>query len=394
MKKTVYVVTEYYHSTQNTTGYLFEKLCNALSKDDELNLKLIVTEDGNIPKQDNAIYVRPPIKKNRGSLIKRALFEVMLSFAFLSKIFSNVSKNDIVFSATTPTFLLVVIAVLQKMIGFKWILLVHDVFPENLVPARILKSDQFFYKILKKIFDRVYAKPDRVIVIGKDMQELVSSKTNKDNIDIVQNWIDESDILVQKRSDNDLLKNIGWEHSPDTIFYYFGNIGRMQGIDTILDAVPLMKHNDKAKFLFVGEGAYVEQLKNKISNMNNPNVHYYGSIGQSNKSLGLNTGDIALVTLAEGMLGLGVPSKTYFSMAADKPVLAILDQRSEVADMVNRHKTGWTIDPKDTSEIAQLLDEIVLLDHQYNLNSPRAILQQYYSESTAVGKIIAIIKKI
>ncbi|WP_386690141.1 glycosyltransferase family 4 protein [Lonepinella sp. MS14437] len=395
MKKTVYVVTEYYHSTQNTTGYFFEKLCNALVKDKDIDLKFIVKEDPNLSQSENFIYIKPPIKKDKASIFRRTMFEIVLAFSFLAKIFTHVKKSDTVFSGTNPSFLLLVIASLQKIIGFKWVLLVHDVFPENLVPAKILKSNQLFYKILKKIFDKVYSQPQRVIVIGKDMKELLYLKTkNKENIDIVQNWIDESDITVQNRSDNEILKNIGWQNSSETIFLYFGNIGRVQGIDTILDAVPLMKHSNKAKFLFVGDGSYVEQLKNKIVNMNNPNVHYYGSIGQDNKSLGLNAGDIALVTLADGMFGLGVPSKTYFSMATNKPVFAIVDQQSEVADMIHQHNIGWTIDPKDTSAIAQLLDSVVLLDHQYDLNSPKEILQGYYSESSAVGKIIAIIKKI
>lgn len=391
MKRPVFLITEYYRAEQNTTGYLLEKLCHALEKDAEIDLTLLVKEDLDFPKQSNTIYVKAGVK-NKSSLIKRLMYELKLSFGFLFQSWKYVKKEHIVFTGTTPIFLLPIVAILKKIIGFKWVLLVHDVFPENLVPAKIVKPNHILYKVLKKVFDSIYSQAERVIVIGKDMQDLVYSKTHKNNIDIVQNWIDSSDIAMQKRLDNPILKEIGWSNTSDTIFYYFGNIGRMQGIDIILDAIPKMKMAHQAKFVFIGDGAYVDHLKERIQQMNNPNVIYYGRIAQENKSDGLNAGDVALVTLAEGMLGLGVPSKSYFTMAADKPILAIMDQQSEVVDMVEQHQVGWTTDI-DLIKLADKLDHIVLQQHQYDfLNSPRLVLEQYYSEPVAMNKILNIIK--
>ncbi|MCP5877696.1 hypothetical protein NL390_35070, partial [Klebsiella pneumoniae] len=68
--------------------------------------------------------------------------------------------------------------------------------------------------------------------------------------------------------------------------------------------------------------------------------------------------DIAIVTLAEGMLGLGVPSKAYFTMAADRPILAIMEEDAEVANMVKEHSIGWVCEPNDPVRLASLIDEI------------------------------------
>ncbi len=90
-----------------------------------------------------------------------------------------VKKDSIVFTGTTPILLLFVLFIIKKFLNFRWILLVHDVFPENLAAAKILKKDHFLFKILKSLFDRIYASADEVIVIGKDMKELVHQKRIK-----------------------------------------------------------------------------------------------------------------------------------------------------------------------------------------------------------------------
>lgn len=393
MKRKVFLISEYYRAEQNTTGYLLEKLCHALKNDSEIDLTLLVKEDLSFPKEQNTFYVKAGIK-NKSSLLKRLVYELKLSFGFLHQSWKYIKKEHIVFTGTTPIFLLPIVAILKKCIGFKWILLVHDVFPENLVPAKIIKPNHIVYKMLKKVFDYIYSQAEKVIVIGKDMQDLVYSKTQKNNISIIQNWIDSSDITIQNRQDNPILQEIGWANTNDVIFYYFGNIGRMQGIDIILNAIEKMKFSYKAKFIFIGSGAYVESLQEKIQQMNNPNVLYYGHLAQERKSDGLNAGDVALITLAEGMLGLGVPSKSYFTMAADKPILAIMDKQSEVVNMVNQHQIGWSVDI-DLTQLAEKLDNIVSQQQQYySFNSPRVVLETYYSESVAITKLLYLIKAV
>ncbi len=148
-------------------------------------------------------------KPNKASLFKRFLYELVIAFSFLTKTLKVVKKDSIVFTGTTPILLLFVLFIIKKFLNFKWILLVHDVFPENLAAAKILKNDHFLFKILKSLFDRIYASADEVIVIGKDMKELVHQKTNQNNnITVVQNWIDSSDIGTELKTDNRILKRI------------------------------------------------------------------------------------------------------------------------------------------------------------------------------------------
>lgn len=393
MNNKVYLVTEYYHESQNTTGYLLGKVYNFLNMQSDIDLVLIAKEDKNSPCYSNAHYIKA-ISPNKTSLLKRLIYEFMISFYFFVSIMKNVEKKSIVFTGTTPIFLLIVLFFTKKFLKFKWILLVHDVFPENLVAAKVLKQESMVYKILKRFFDVIYTSADEVIVIGKDMEKLVHSKTHKNNISVIQNWIDYSDINVEPKNDNSILKELNWLDMHTTIFQFFGNIGRVQGVDVILDAIKNMEYSHLAKFIFIGDGAYVEKLKIQIKSLNLDNVFYYGALDQSQKSIGLNACDVALVTLAEGMLGLGVPSKSYFSMAANKPILAIMEHESEVSHMLKTHNIGWVVQPNNIHALTNKLDEIVQKNNVYGFNSPREVLKKYYAEPVAMQNILEIIRKL
>lgn len=392
VSKRLYLITEFYDGAQNTTGYLLGKLYRFLDQQEDLDVTLITKKDPTITFQPNAIYIKGP-KINKKSLINRAYYELLISLKFFANSATKLKSTDIVFTGTTPILLLIPISILKKLIGFKWVLLVHDVFPENLVPAKILTKDNLVYKLLKIFFDSIYASTDSIIVIGKDMKQLVREKSKSNNIFVVPNWIDETDIGVEPKSENIILRELNWDNDKVT-FQFFGNIGRVQGISNIFKAIELMKNSDRAQFLFMGEGAYVEELKKLIDNSNNKNIIYYGAVPQQKKSMGLNACDISIVTLAEGMLGLGVPSKAYYSMAANKPIFAIMDKRSETYQMVEQNNIGWVVEPYNIGEVAKKLDEAIAAVETQKINSPREVLVNKYSEKIAMGKIMQIIKSL
>ena len=390
MKK-IFLISEYILPTQNTTGYLFHKLHKNLKQQYGDNLQIIVKEDP-IHKIEDAILVAD-VNLNKKKLIQRLFFELVISFKFLIKILQHIGKGEVVFTGTTPIFLLPVIYIAKKIKKFKWILLVHDVFPENLIAAKVLKQNNIFYKILKFFFDKFYAEADKRIVIGKDMKDLIDVKVSISDSIIIQNWIDHHDIEVQEKNKNKILETLGWQ-SEAPIFYFFGNIGRVQGIKNIIDALELIPAGQRPKVLFIGGGAYEDELKNQIAQLNDQNIQYIGSLDPSKKSDGLNAGDIAIVTLAEDMYGLGVPSKAYYSMAADKPLLAIMGVESEVSSMIQQHNLGWNVPAGEPQILAKLFSNIHQNFNTQKLSSSRKVLIENYSEQIAMKKIFNLIEEV
>lgn len=388
----VIVVSEFVSAKDNSTGYFWSSLIFRIAS--EFSGTTVISPR-KLDYLDNLKFIKiKSINYNKNSLFSRLSFQAFQSLQFSFKILKLVRKKDTLLTGTNPSLLLLFLPVLKKTLGFNWILLVHDVIPENLIPAGIVKKDSLFFKVLSKYFAFVYASPDKIIVIGSDMKELIVKKTNVEanKIDVIQNWVDHNSVESVEKEKNIIYKKLG-VLEDDFVFTFFGNLGRLQGVFNILEASKYIV-NDNIKIIFIGDGYYTKYLLEFIKTNSKENILYYGPIEQEDKNQGLFACDVALVTLAEGMLGLGVPSKTYFSMAADKPILSVMDVSAEVSIMVKEHNIGWVCHPGKPKELAKIFDNIYLARDVVSKTSPRKVLINFYSEDTALNKFINCIKVI
>ena len=88
-----------------------------------------------------------------------------------------------------------------------------------------------------------------------------------------------------------------------------------------------------------------------------------------------------------------MPSKAYFSMAADKPILAVMDERAEVSIMVKEHNIGWVCPAGNPQKLAMLFEGIYADKKNENITSPRSTLIDFYSEDVALDRFISCISE-
>lgn len=395
MKKII-IVSEFILPEQNSTGYFWYKIIQKIAQSAITdNLSVVAPVDSQLSsnhfEKNVVLNLFNSPNYNKSSLISRIWGQIKQTYLFYKNTKGNLDADTKVVSGTNPLFLMVLMAILKIFKPFKWYLLVHDVFPQNLVPAGILKKNSIIFKFLNSIFNIVYMQADHIIVIGRDMEKVLREKKYKKEITVIPNWVDFGEIELLDKSDSPFIKKLNWEN--DIVFQFFGNIGRVQGIDHLLQAIHLVK-NPQAKFLFIGGGSAVDLVNNYInSNQNvNNNIAYIGELSSSQRSLGLSSCDVAIVTLAEGMFGLGVPSKAYFSMGANRPILAIMDDDAEVACMVKEHQIGWVESSNQPQQLALLIDEICENKLLTNLVSSRTTLEKYYHQDILLEKFIRILR--
>lgn len=380
------VVSEFVSAKDNSTGYFWSSL---IRKAANVFRETTVISPGEIDCLENVKFVKISSKTyNKNSFISRLFFQFFQSLQFSLKIIRHAKTKDTLVVGTNPSILLIFLPILKKILGFNWILLVHDVIPENLVPAGIVKKDSFLFKVMSKYFSFVYSSPDKIIVIGRDMKDLILQKSNIEpsQVTVIQNWVNHNDIQTVAVKENSIYKTLGISEN-DFVFTYFGNLGRVQGIHNILGASNYI-NNENIKILFIGDGYCKEYLLDFIAKSDKKNVLYHAAIEQEQKNQGLSACDVALVTLADGMLGLGVPSKAYFSMAADKPILAVMDANAEVSIMIKEHNIGWVCSAGNPQKLAMLFEEIYADKKMANIASPRRVLIDYYSEDIALDKFV------
>ena len=112
---------------------------------------------------------------------------------------------------------------------------------------------------------------------------------------------------------------------------YFGNMGTVQDVDTILGAVRLLKEEEGIFFLFAGHGNKLEALKQAIAQEGLKNAQVLDYLHGKDYRDALQISGAALISLESGTTGLCVPSKTYSYMMEGIPLIAIMDDSDIVA---------------------------------------------------------------
>ena len=114
-------------------------------------------------------------------------------------------------------------------------------------------------------------------------------------------------------------------------------------------------NNNNMEFHMWGTGAEDDNLKRYVTTHGMDNVLFHGAYLRSKQIEVINSCDLSLVTLTDGMYGLGVPSKTYNIMAAGKAILFIGDPKSEIGLLVKEKQIGYVFDPTDRKGIVSFI---------------------------------------
>lgn len=362
-KKTLWIVTELFPPDETSTSYILGEIANAMVA--KYRVKVIcgpeIYDKRKKLDKNNQFSLDPSIEVfrvkgldvDKNTKIGKAVGLLSMSLRLLKVAKRNIKKDDKVLLVTNPLPLILLISRLKLKVGFELSLLVHDIFPENAKPSNIYVP---FEPLIKKLFDRAYSRADMLIALGRDMKEVLmqkinsikSSSVNKPQIVVIENWADIKNIFPQKHKTCNSI-----------IIEYAGNIGRGQGLPIFLDNFIRAKNSHLA-FTLYGTGASEEPLKQMVAENQLSNVVFNGSYFRSQQNEVLNACHLALVTLADGMYGLGVPSKSYNIMAAGKPILFIGNLKSEIALTVSESNIGFCFDSKDTEGLIAFLKQLSL----------------------------------
>lgn len=374
MRKLLFA-TEYTSPDQNSTGYLWSRIIS------------VCTSSGLAPEILSPSF-RVDYESFGGNtsffykLIKQLSIALSLGYQILKK----ADSDSVLVTGTNPATLLIILPILALVRRFYWILLVHDVYPENLVAAGILSSDSPLYRILLCLFNIIYSTSHVQLCIGRDMQVLIEQKTGyKQRSLYLPNWVDENDVFPLPRD----LRPLGIDGC--VVFQFFGNIGRVQGLPALLASLSLVKSTNSA-FIFIGGGAMVPDLQEFIANNPLIKIFYLGPLPLKDKNYGLSLCDVAFVSLDAGMLGLGVPSKAYFSLAAGKPLLASVHSKSEIGLLLDDYPAGWRCDPDSPEQLASTIDKLCANPQLITEMQPRHVFINNFSESVVLKDLLSLLK--
>ena len=216
----------------------------------------------------------------------------------------------------------------KALFGTKLIFVSYDLYPEVATVTNTLSQGHPICRLMGHINKCVFRRADHVVALSSEMKDYIlrNRETTQDKVSVIPNWYDDKGVC--SREENRFTQ----EAAGRFVVAYFGNMGTMQDMQTILEAIRELK-NENVFFLFAGHGNKMEDLKAIARAEGLTNVAIYSFLHGRDFEDALAISDCAFVSLEKGATCLCAPSKTYSYMMQGLPLLAIMDESDLTRDI-------------------------------------------------------------
>jgi colanic acid biosynthesis glycosyl transferase WcaI len=289
---------------------------------------------------------------------KQNIFRRALSFAGFSAVVTAVARRgppvDGVLAMSPPLTLGPAGWAVAKARRAPFVFNVQDVFPDVAVELGVLTSRRIIAAACR-VERFSYDHADAVTVLSDDLRSNVRSKTSHpERVHVIPNFVDTDSIRPQPH-ENDYRREFGLQGK--TVVMYAGNVGLSQSLDMVMDVAAALSYEESLVFVINGQGAARAGLEERAAGL--PNVRFVDIQPSARLPEVLAAADIHLVPLKRGLGRSSVPSKTYSILAAARPLVASVDEGSEVARLVQRSGAGVAVAPDDAEAVTKALQRLI-----------------------------------
>jgi colanic acid biosynthesis glycosyl transferase WcaI len=259
-----------------------------------------------------------------------------------------IAPGDIVVLKTDPPMLSSAVGHLAKRRGARLVLWLQDVFPEVAVEYGVPGMSGPVGAVIRRVRNRSLAIADRVVVIGDRMaSKVVDAGASPERIEVIHNWADGEAIKPLGHEENTLRGQ--WELGSDFVVGYSGNLGRVHEFETMLDAAALLADTPGIRFVVIGRGPRLQEVRARVERERIPNVRFEPHQDRDTLGQSLSIADVHLSVLQSRFEGLVHPSKLYGIMAVGRPTIFIGDAQGETAAILAATGSGLTVKSGDAA---------------------------------------------
>ena len=233
---------------------------------------------------------------------------------------------------------------------------VQDIFPDVAVDLGALNNVRVISAA--RTHERsVYRRADAVTVLSTDQQRNVQSKldpADEAKVRIIHNFADTEKIRVVDRN-----TPYRAEHglAGKQVVMYSGNVGLSQSFDLMRAAADRFADRPDVQFVINGEGA--ARISVDAWAAGRPNVTISDFAPREGVSDVLGAADLHVILLKRGLAQSSTPSKLYGILAAGRPILASIDEGSEVELTVEAAGAGRAVPPENEGAFLTALEEML-----------------------------------
>jgi glycosyltransferase involved in cell wall biosynthesis len=320
----------------------------------------------------------------------RAINEIRLSGTLWARGKEYLDRKggiDLVVYYSPTIFFGGLVARLRSTYGCSSYLVLRDIFPKWALDAGVMKEGLIYRYFRRKEIEQY----DAADVIGVQSPANLSyfmedPVLRARRVEVLYNWtaLQEKGIPVSHYRDQLGLKG-------KVVFFYGGNIGVAQDVDNMVRLAQDLRNEERAHFLFVGDGSESGRLRSMISGLGLANMTVHGAVAQDEYLAMLSEFDVGLISLDRRLRTQNFPGKMLGYMYHSLPILASINPGNDLREILERHGAGLvSVNGEDKvlrdNAIRLLRDEG--LRRRMGLNA-RRLLDETFSVEAAAGQILS-----
>ena len=250
-------------------------------------------------------------------------------------------------------------------------------------------------KLLKGFESRIYKCSNHIVALSPGMVDgVISTGIPKEKVTMVPNMSKPEEFFPHEPN-----MKIAKKFSIDTTCFnviHFGSMGRANGLQYIIETARLCEQQEinDIKFLFMGDGATLPELKKMAEEYQLTNVQFLGNHGMKTVIEVVNLCDLSITSFLNlPILQTNSPNKLFDSLSAGKPI--VVNSAGWTKDLVEQEECGFFVDPDNPQDFVNKLkcikSDIFLLEC-WGKNSRRLSVDKF-NRSILADKVVKSIEK-
>jgi glycosyltransferase involved in cell wall biosynthesis len=320
---------------------------------------------------------------------------------FIRLLFISNKEKVIYLIVTNPPFLSFIGVFMCYIKGTKFVNLLYDVLPEPYINIKYISQKSLYVKLWQYLNKLSYKKSSKIVVNTDKIKKTIENKlfniyknsNHFNKISVISNWADEEYFRPIDIESNIFIKQNNLQNK--FLINYAGTIGLLQEFSSLFELAKKLK-NENIIFLIIGDGVKKKNLELEKEKYELNNVHFFPYQDKEMLTFAQAASHLSVVHLEKEVEGFCMPSKLCSILATGTPVLALCEQSSELAKIIEVAKCGFSATHKETDKI---IDFIFKLKNNNQLEknlrkNAREYFEKYYTKKAAIEKYKNLINEL
>jgi glycosyltransferase involved in cell wall biosynthesis len=255
---------------------------------------------------------------NKQSYLRRVMS--FLSFCLLSiYVGLRAKKIDVMYVSSTPLTVGIPAMVIKWAKRVPYVFEVRDQWPEIPIELGII-TNRFLIKILLWLEKTIYRNSSSIVALSPGQAEGVKKVlTEEKPIAVIPNSCD-TDVFRPEIDGSAARQKRGWRDK--FVLLHAGAMGKVNGLDFIIDAAERLKEHNDILFVLMGDGNQKPLLESKVKKLDLANVEILPSVPKRELPEFYVAADVGLVIIGNfPIIEANCANKFFDSLSAGRPVL-------------------------------------------------------------------------